>query len=556
MSPQIQVVDSFGRRYEVTANPATDPIADLAWLTLPTAPVDVPIALLFRDASPGDELSTYGFPPGKPDGVPATFEIEGIAGGSLPLIKFKEGQVQPGMSGAPLLNLRTGAVCGVMRRTRDERQALGGYGIPVEVIERSVFYRDLQRHVTAAHRAKSVWLEGLTVDQRQLVRSVVAFDEPSAAVEFVINIGQRDDGWVVDASVHPGGRLGPVAVDLNAVRAEVARLFRAWKSQRRIDDGEQARLLGRVLYRAVAPRALAHELERYMFDSPGTQVNVNLHFVGGTALDLVHLPWEQLYVPGREARAGVPVGLRDRTTLTRVLTPDPVEYEAPTASQLTVLLVEAPRQYGTNAPADGPCPPGTHEVSAKVHQLLTKCNQIEVVQTGPISAEQLGDLLSEKSFTIVHYVGYGRYHGNADELALDDGRGNVAWLGPDDFAALVNAPPTRLIVLQASIGPSDLIPGDLTVLATRLLQSGVDAVVGCQFPMPELAAATKLVGPLYYELANGSSLRMAVQRVRKGLRVKPWTQPALFARHPGDLRLLASAPRSNEAGPWRGNAGG
>src|SRR5260370_42168665 len=107
-----------------------------------------------------------------------------------------------------------------------------------------------------------------------------------------------------------------------------------------------------------------------MLDWGGTEVNVNLHFVGGTALDLVHLPWEQLYVPGREARAGVPVGLRDRTTLTRGLTPDPVEYEAPTASQLTVLLVEAPRQYGTNAPADRPCPPGTHEVSAKGHQLL------------------------------------------------------------------------------------------------------------------------------------------------------------------------------------------
>lgn len=552
-SQAIHVWDSRGRGYEVTAAPATDPNADLAWLRLPTAPVDVPMALLFRDASQGDELLAYGFPAGKPEGVPVTFEAEGFTGGSLPLIKFKEGQVQPGMSGAPLLNLRTGAVCGVLRRTRDEQQALGGYGITVDAIERVGFYRDLHKHVTAAHRAKSPWLERLAVEQRRLVRSVVAF-EPSLAVEFVINIVQWDDCWRVDATVYPQGVcVGPVAVDLNDVRMEVARLFRAWKSQRRIDDADQARLLGRMLYRAVVPQVLADELERYIFDSPDTRVNISLHFAKGTAPDLIHLPWEQLYVvPGRESRAGVAIGMQDQATLTRVLTPHPLECEPPTASPLKVLLVVAPLPYGSpKANGDGSCPPGTKEVSAKVHELLSTRDQIEVDLKAAISAEQLADVLSENRFTVVHYVGYARYHGNADELALDDGYGNVAWLGSEDFADLLNAPPTRLVVLQAATGPSDFIPGDLTVLAEQLLRTGVEAVVASQFPTPELGAAAKFVELLYSHLANGSSLRAAVQRVRKGLRVKPWTQPALFAQFPGDLRLLAPASASLlEARPW------
>ena len=223
------------------------------------------------------------------------------------------------MSGAPLLNLRTGAVFAIMRRTRDEQQALGGYGIPVEAISQCSFYPELQRHLASADRAQSPWRDGLTKDQRYLLRAVLALGEPLSDVEFLINIGQREDGWVVEGGVRPGKIIGPIAVDLNAVRGEVARLFRAWKSQRRIEDAEQARLLGQVLYRAVLPRILADELERYMFDTPDTRVNVNLRFAEGTELDLVHLPWEQLYMPGREARAGVAIGQRDLATLTRIL---------------------------------------------------------------------------------------------------------------------------------------------------------------------------------------------------------------------------------------------
>lgn len=93
-----------------------------------------PIAAKLDDmpVRPGDRVSLYGYSDETPEGEPATFEVEGITGQNF--IKFKQGQVRPGMSGAPLLNLRTGRVCGMVKFTRDRSQALGGGAIPMAVI--------------------------------------------------------------------------------------------------------------------------------------------------------------------------------------------------------------------------------------------------------------------------------------------------------------------------------------------------------------------------------------------------------------------------------------
>ncbi len=82
----------------------------------------------------GDELYTFGYPDNNPEGEPGTFEIIGLTGNKPPLIKFKEGQVRPGFSGSPLLNLRTGKVCGIINKTLDRSSDLGGKGVPTSVI--------------------------------------------------------------------------------------------------------------------------------------------------------------------------------------------------------------------------------------------------------------------------------------------------------------------------------------------------------------------------------------------------------------------------------------
>jgi hypothetical protein len=105
----------------------------LALLQL-NSPLDHKYIDFDQDLQLTDKLYTFGYTNDYPNGDPSDFEYIGLTGDENPLIKFKLGQVQPGFSGSPLLNLRTGKVCGVVNKTRDEYSDLGGRAIPVQTI--------------------------------------------------------------------------------------------------------------------------------------------------------------------------------------------------------------------------------------------------------------------------------------------------------------------------------------------------------------------------------------------------------------------------------------
>jgi hypothetical protein len=91
------------------------------------------------DADPGDELWAFGYPKEYREdialGNPARFARVGRAesaeeGGWV--WSLKADRVRGGMSGAPLLDLRTGRVVGLVKRTRDPTQALGAYAVGMQ----------------------------------------------------------------------------------------------------------------------------------------------------------------------------------------------------------------------------------------------------------------------------------------------------------------------------------------------------------------------------------------------------------------------------------------
>ena len=109
---------------------------DLALLRVAT-PTDANPPCVYLDAAieSRDPLYLFGYPDQDfPNGCPVTFSCEGLTGDEPPLIKFALGQVRPGMSGSPLLNQRTGKVCGIVKFTRDRSIDLGGGAIPAHVI--------------------------------------------------------------------------------------------------------------------------------------------------------------------------------------------------------------------------------------------------------------------------------------------------------------------------------------------------------------------------------------------------------------------------------------
>lgn len=133
-----------------------DPRIDLALLKL-TDPPPHPCVYLLDDAQTGDQLYSFGYPDDYLEGDSARAEYEGPTGGPSPLLKFKETQIRPGFSGAPLLNERTGRVCGVVRRSRDRSSALGGRGVPAAAIFAQ--FSELAALQQTFHQLDKRWME-------------------------------------------------------------------------------------------------------------------------------------------------------------------------------------------------------------------------------------------------------------------------------------------------------------------------------------------------------------------------------------------------------------
>ena len=113
-----------------------EPYLDLALLRLNAEIYSHP-CIDFDESAPelGDRLFSYGYPQDYPDGDSVTFEYEGESfKGNSPLYKLKAGHVNYGLSGSPLLNQRTGKVCGIVNLSRNPSNDLGGRAVPVNVI--------------------------------------------------------------------------------------------------------------------------------------------------------------------------------------------------------------------------------------------------------------------------------------------------------------------------------------------------------------------------------------------------------------------------------------
>ena len=124
-----------------------------------------PCVYLSEEAKPFDRLYCYGYPDDYPNGDSATLDCEGWTDEQQPLLKLKQGQIRPGLSGAPLLNMRTQRVCGLVKRTRDRETDLGGRAIPTKIV-----FREFGQLVTLQqefHQQDKRWYDCLTQQQRE-----------------------------------------------------------------------------------------------------------------------------------------------------------------------------------------------------------------------------------------------------------------------------------------------------------------------------------------------------------------------------------------------------
>ena len=151
---------------------------------------DHPCVYLDTQVSSGNQLHMYGYPDNFPGGDEAEFVYEGESriDNQRFLLKFREGEARPGFSGAPLLNLNTGGVCGVVQTTRGSD--IGGRAIPTSIVFQELpGLKDQQQQF---HQQDKRWAEGLTAQQSQESSLRTATD----AIEVFYSYAEEDEKLV------------------------------------------------------------------------------------------------------------------------------------------------------------------------------------------------------------------------------------------------------------------------------------------------------------------------------------------------------------------------
>jgi hypothetical protein len=505
-----------------------------------------PCVLLIPDLRMSDPLITFGYTEARPEGVASPLTSEGLTGDDR-LQTFGAGQVRPGMSGAPVLNSRTGGVCGVLARTRDQAQSLGGYAIPLERLGPNG--ATLMRQNRSYHDAFRDWYDRLSLAQRKLMRDarVGTAAEPSFTAQLVITVGREGYDWEVSARQYPGEALESVEVDLNAVREKVARLFRDWASRGRADPnevapgrfdaGEDVRLLGSILYSAVCPGAIGRCIEKKL--RADERLLLALHFDPQIRREIVELPWEYLYLLFTGMEGGVPLARDERLAFVRVRSPHPQPSPEPRRLRLSVLVC------GVHPPRGARDTPPVQDIVSALRTNQTQA-RLELDVPEMPTASSLREQAGSADYDVLHYVGFGHYAVGSDQLAVFDGEGGHEYLDPERFAALLPRPLPPVVVLQQVDPPLGDVPADMSAFAWRLLDRGAQAVIAYQFPLPPLLTVT-FNEAFYRHLFAGSSFELAAQKSRAQVWSQPrseflnaYLSPAAFAAQPGELRLVAA----------------
>lgn len=110
---------------------------------------------LLEIVSPGDRLFSYGYPDDYSNGDSALPTYEGPADNDGVLLKLMGAQIRPSFSGAPLLNPRTGRVCGIIQLSRDRSSALGGRTAPTTTVLAQLPRLKALQHQT--HEQETTW---------------------------------------------------------------------------------------------------------------------------------------------------------------------------------------------------------------------------------------------------------------------------------------------------------------------------------------------------------------------------------------------------------------
>lgn len=146
-----------------------NPYPDIGILEFPSK--KHPCVLFCDDVKIGDRLYSFGYSKEGPLGDSITFEFEGITNKPEQFYKLKGGQAIEGFSGAPIINLRTNRVNGVLKSSRDIYSELGGHVIPVPTIFK--YNPILKSEHEKFHKSTNLWVGEIDDNSFNFLKSKV-----------------------------------------------------------------------------------------------------------------------------------------------------------------------------------------------------------------------------------------------------------------------------------------------------------------------------------------------------------------------------------------------
>ena len=444
------------------------------------------------------------------------------------MLQLEAGQVITfGMSGGPVLSLRTGAVVAVTRSARDPNAAEGGGAIPVSVAARR--YDELVAPLLSDPPVSTrAWRDAIGREQWQSLGQIW---EMATQVDLIVK--GKISQWRICSEVVPEGEK----LDASALGDDVTEAMFSWAQRRRLSGQPEVDLMGRLLARALFPATVGSHLDLL---SQADAVTIRLHIeseVEDGQLPLADIPWELAGIPGKDGfLASEPqfrfVRVDDRGH------PDPVK---PTLNRLRVLGVialpkawEYPEWYGTNH-GDWP----TSEEIAR--QLKSQCSSESF---GPEAFEfravidPPNDVLSDiihgldqvgrdrtaagekATYDILHLVGVGRIGqtGQAQYAMSYNDVGDFNWVDLNRLFKWVAGTGVKLVVLQFTGPPVGQRLDPVTPSSVGSVLNGpVAAVILTRFPSHP-AQLERFNAGFYRKLGIGATLSDAVQDGRRRLR--------------------------------------
>ena len=465
-------------------------------------------------------------------------------------LRIEGDMVIDGMSGSPVVSLRSGLVVGILRITKGSGAALGGFStLLADVLDQVPLLQPLVDRPPAAARQwiKTVgatslkeagrdWKTGARWSQTSVLPRIdltVEQDAGSAAGTWHIGVKNTRAG---DTSI----RVQRSAADLGD---GVLRAIDGWSRRQMITHPEEVKILGMVLDRAL----IAGEARTAVDDDltvPPFLLRVCVDNAGG----LSQLPWE--YAWGDDA---VPLSVNESLAFARFVAAPGVP-PAPRDRLRVLAVIEIPefeqaefRDYEDESGRT--IHPSEREFQRSISETFLGNKRVYFEPAVNMSGPELKDKLAE-GWDVVHYLGFA-WATSAGRIVISVGCGQRTTLRPisigelrDDYLALSECSVFIAEFHRPPLGPDLGPPADPSAF-TALLQGDLHAVIVTQHPA-DLVDLRRFNDSFYERVTKGDIVELAVQAGRRAVQngIRPERDVTAFGaftvttRQAGEIRLL------------------